>query len=142
MNKEMSIKAQNLLGSVFSGACWLISGLCEFGNGMPFTIINIIAMGIACITSLWVTIKGLSKHIQKGDEMSDLHMHQAVFSSYAILLIVLMIFSTAALMCRATFGTELIENWYAWTKIFMALMMLLPGIFFAISERNVDQCQD
>ncbi len=45
-------------------------------------------------------------------------------------------------MVKAVLGVDLIENWYALTKIFIALMMLLPGIFFAISERNVDQCQD
>lgn len=142
MSKEMSIKTQNIVVPILSGLCWLASGLSEFGDGTIFRLISIIAMSIAIVTSLLVIIKATRNHIQKGDEMSELHMHQSVYSSYAILLVVVMFLSTAILMVKAVLGVDLIENWYAVTKIFVALMMLLPGIFFAISERNVDQCQD
>ena len=142
MSKEMSIKTQNIVGPILSGLCWLASGLSEFGDGTPFRLISIIAMSIAIVSSLLVIIKATRNHIQKGDEMSELHIHQSVYLSYAILLVVVMFLSTAILIVKAVLGVDLIENWYALTKIFIALMMLLPGIIFAIFERNVDQCQD
>lgn len=138
MKRKMSLKVKNYIESIAAGICWFVSGFCEKYDTTPARIIIIIASVGIIIT----IISSLIIHSEEGDEMSELHYLKAKARVHDSLLTTLLIMSVIDLVFKQISSTPFVVNWLGWIKMFIGVMQIASGFYFARFEKRGESWHD
>ena len=134
MKKGLPLTTKNLIGSIICGACWFVAGLMSNWH----TLVSMIVTGLALIGAGVAMITVMIVGFEKGDEMSEMHFLKAKAKTYDCILLVLLIFSLVSSINNLVGREQFVVNWHAWLMMFIGIMQVISGFYFAHYEKAGD----
>ena len=134
MKKEFPLTTKNMIGSIICGSCWFVAGLMSIWH----TLVPMIITGLALIWAGAAMIIVMVVGFEKGDEMSEKHFLKAKARTYDSMLLALLIFSLWSSVNNLIGREQFIVNWHAWLLMFIGIMQVISGVYFAHYEKAGD----
>lgn len=134
MNKKISLKTKNLIGSIFAGIFFALSGIFDMFDNIPFQIVSGLFMMLAGASLIFI----LFIKAEEGDEMSEAHSLKAKAQTYNTILCGIIIIALISVISRMIFHKDFIVDWHAWLLVFIGIMQFMYGYYFAKYERDGD----
>lgn len=134
MKKKHSLTTKNMIGSIICGVCWFVAGLMSNWHTLASMIVTGLALIGASVAMFTVIVVGF----EKGDEMSEMHFLKAKAKTFDRILLTLLIFSLVSSVNNLMGREQLHVNWHAWLLMFIGIMQVISGVYFAHFEKAGD----
>jgi hypothetical protein len=130
-NIKLTVRMENILGSIVSGILWMLLGFCIMRKTVPSLIIGfVLLLAIAIIYFLILFFND-----KDGDEMSDYNLLKSKAKTFEVLLcavMVLSLFSSAMYFLHIDFEVD----WQGSMMFTIGMMKFFSGIYFYRFEQG------
>lgn len=122
---RISVRTENILGSIVSGILWMLLGACIIRKTVPTLIIGAIILAI--IAGIYVLI--LFFNDRDGDEMSDYNLLKSKAKTFEVLLWAVMVLSIFCSVIQF-FHIDFELDWQGSIMFIIGMMKFFSGIYF------------